>query len=204
MAADVLDLPRCWRLNRQLALLFAENPGLHMEFIGLVLPDPCWEGRPALGGKLQAWPQCCSSFQLQLYFVDWGLRSQCFAAVRSGESIAQLPGLFEEMKRGGKNISDQICLSEALKGKATLIRSPLENIIPFLGLWPWRRWQVLPPHSALSLSRGVCWQVQSQVSVQYQPPNIFYGVASGCFLRMILSCQGPLVLSGASAELPGL
>lgn len=38
-AADVLDLPRCWRPNRQLALLFAANPSLHMELIGLVLPD---------------------------------------------------------------------------------------------------------------------------------------------------------------------
>lgn len=58
------SLPCCWRLNRQLVLLFPEKPGLHMEFIGLVLPDPCPEGRPALGAD-SAWPQHCSSFQLQ-------------------------------------------------------------------------------------------------------------------------------------------
>lgn len=45
---------------------------------------------------------------------------------------------------------------------------------------------------------------QSQVPVQYQLPNIFYGVASGCFLPMVPSCRGPLVLLGASMELPAL
>lgn len=66
VAAGLLNLPCCWGLHIQLVLLFAENLVLHMEFIGLVLSDPRWEGRPELGGKLQAWPQSCLSSKLRL------------------------------------------------------------------------------------------------------------------------------------------
>lgn len=56
-----------------------------------------------------------------------------------------------------------VWLSETLKGKATVIRGPLGKITLFLGLRPWRWWWVLPPPSALSLSRGACRKAQSQV-----------------------------------------
>lgn len=112
-------------------------------------------------------------------------------------------GSLRRTRGGDRNISDHVWLSETLKGKATVIRGPLGKITLFLGLWPWRwRW-VLPPPSALSLSRGACWKAQSQVPAQYQLPNIFYEVASGCSLPMISFCRDPLVLSWASTELPG-
>ena len=121
-----------------------------MEFIGLVLSDLCWGGRPELWGKLQDWPQCCSSFKLRLQFVGWGLRSLCFASVHSGESITRLPGLFEEAKYNR-------WWGLTLCGKISHAAGNLPGVMTLKDLW------VLPPHPAMHWGRQRC-PLESSVS----------------------------------------
>lgn len=204
MAADVLDLPCSWRPNTQLALVSIEIPGLRMECISLVLPDPCGGESQCLEVNRRADHSAAHlsscSFILRVGVWGHGAFLQCVQVRASLNS----PGSWRRWREGGKYISDQVWRSEALKGEATLIRGPLGKNIPFLGPWRWRRWQALPPHSAPSQSRSAWGKAQGQVPVQYQLPNVSYEVASGCFLPVIPPCQGPSVLAGASTELPGV
>lgn len=116
-----------------------------------------------------------SSHSFSLWVGVWG-HSTLLHYVQVRSLLSLLGSLRRWREWGGKRDFDHFWLSETLEFKATLIKKPLEKMIPFLGLWPWWQQQVLPPHSALSLGRGECWKAQSQVPVLYYLPNIFMGL----------------------------